>query len=261
MKRWPSTSIGRFQRFPASRRPGLAAPWGDVSDLLDLYGVEDAETREALIQLARDSKQQAWWQPYNDVLASFRNLSTYIDLESAAESARVFTPLTVPGLLQTEGYARAITATAGPLSLSDDEIEKRVELRMRRQSVLVAEPPLELWAILDEAVLHRMVGDARIMAEQLAFLIEAARRPEITIQVIPFGAGAHAAMAGAFSIFAFPEPDAPAVAYVEAVTGTLYLDREADVRAATLAFDHLRASASSAAESLELVKTVAGRYS
>lgn len=251
---WSVSKISRIEKARA------AVPWGDVSDLLDLYGMDESDTRKALIQLARDSKQQAWWQPYNDVLASFRNLATYIDLESAAESVRMFTPLTVPGLLQTESYARGIITTAGPLDLTEEEIERRVELRMRRQSVISEDPALELWVILDEAVLHRVVGDQDTMASQLHHLADCARHPKITIQVIPFSAGAHAAMAGAFSIFSFMERDDPEVAYVETVTGTLYLDRNTDLRAATICFDHLRAAALTASGSLELIMATARDY-
>jgi hypothetical protein len=232
-------------------------PWSDVSDLLDIYHPDD-ETRAALIQLCKDAKQQAWWQPYNDVLASFRNLASYIDLESAASALRMYTPLTIPGLLQTEDYARAITATAGPLELTDAEIERRVELRMRRQAVIAKDPPLRLWGILDEAALHREVGGPKVMRGQLQHLARVARRSEITLQVIPYDVGAHVGMAGAFSVFSFP--DDPDMLYVETVTGTLYLDREADINAATLYFDHLRAKAHTAINSVKLINEVSRSY-
>ena len=248
---WSVSKVSRIEKARA------AVPWSDISDLLDIYDVDD-ETRAALIQLCKDAKQQAWWQPYNDVLASFRNLASYIDLESAASSLRVYTPLTIPGLLQTEDYARAITTTAGPLELADEEIERRVELRMQRQVIIATEPPLRLWVILDEAALHRHVGNLDIMRGQLQQLARVARRPEITLQVIPYDAGAHVAMAGAFSIFSFS--DDPDMLYVETVTGTLYLDREADISASTLYFDHLRAKAHTAINSVNLINEVARSY-
>jgi transcriptional regulator with XRE-family HTH domain len=249
---WSVSKVSRIEKARAT------VPWSDVSDVLDIYGVDD-ETRAALIQLARDSKQQAWWQPYNDVLAAFRNLASYIDLESAASSLRIYTPLTIPGLLQAEDYARAIITTARPLELTDEEIERRVELRLRRQEVIAKDPPLRLWVIVDEAALHRQVGGPEVMRGQLENLALIARHPEITLQVIPYSAGGHVAMAGAFSIFSFP--DDPDVLYVETVAGTLYLDRGADLSAATLRFDHLRTTAHTAVDSVKLINEVARRYS
>jgi transcriptional regulator with XRE-family HTH domain len=248
---WSVSKVSRIEKARAT------VPWSDVSDLLDVYSVE-GEAREALIQLCKDSKQQAWWQSYNDVLASFKNLANYIDLESAASSMRIYTPLTIPGLLQTEDYARAVISTARPLELTDEEIERRVELRLRRQAVIAKDPPLRLWAIVDEAALHRAVGSREIMRGQLSHLAGLARQANITIQVIPFTAGAHVAMAGAFTIFSFS--DDPDVLSVEAVTGTLYLDRKADIGRATLCFDHLRTTAHTAVNSVDLINEVAQKY-
>jgi transcriptional regulator with XRE-family HTH domain len=248
---WSVSKVSRIEKARA------AVPWSDVSDLLDAYAV-DAQTRAALIQLCKDAKQQAWWQPYNDVLASFKNLANYIDLESAASSLSIYMPLTIPGLLQTADYARAIITTARPLELTEEEIERRVELRLRRQAVVAKDPPLRLWAIVDEAALHREVGGHDVMRDQLEHLAEVAHRPEITLQVIPFGAGGHVAMAGEFSIFSFA--DDPDVLSVEAVTGTLYLDRCEDINRAILCFDHLRATAHTAVNSVKLINEVARKY-
>jgi transcriptional regulator with XRE-family HTH domain len=248
---WSVSKISRIEKARAT------VPWSDISDLLDIYHV-DEDTRAALIKLCKDSKQQAWWQPYNDVLASFRNLASYIDLESAASSLRTYTPLTIPGLLQTEDYARSIITSARPLELTDEEIERRVELRLQRQEVIGQDPPLRLWMIVDEAALHRHVGGSRVMYGQLMHLAQIARRPEITLQVIPYVAGGHVAMAGAFSIFSF-END-PDMLYVETVTGTLYLDRAADISRATLCFDHLRSTAHTAVDSAKLITEVARKY-
>jgi transcriptional regulator with XRE-family HTH domain len=248
---WSVSKVSRIEKARAT------VPWSDVSDLLDTYDVDD-QTRAALIQLCKDAKQQAWWQPYNDVLASFKNLANYIDLESAASSLRIYTPLTIPGLLQTEDYARAIITATWPLEFTDVEVQRRVELRMQRQKVIGQDPPLRLWAILDEAALHREVGGAEVMRAQLEHLAHVARRPEVTIQVIPFAAGGHVAMAGAFSVFSFNgDPD---VVSVEAVTGTLYLDRKADISAAALRFDHLRSTAHTAVDSVKLINDVARKY-
>jgi transcriptional regulator with XRE-family HTH domain len=248
---WSVSKVSRIEKARAT------VPWSDVSDMIDLYGV-NGETRTALIQLCKDSKQQAWWQPYSDVLASFKNLANYIDLESAASSLRIYTPLTIPGLLQTEEYARAIVSATWPLELTDLEVQRRVELRMQRQKIIGLDPPLRLWAILDEASLHREVGGTDVMRAQLAHLGRIAHRPEITMQVIPFDAGGHVAMAGSFSIFSFN--DDPDVVSVDAVTGTLYLDRKADISAAALRFDHLRSTAHTAVDSVKLIHEVARKY-
>lgn len=248
---WSVSKVSRIEKARA------AVPWSDVSDLLDVYDIA-SETRAALIQLCKDSKQQAWWQPYNDVLASFKNLTNYIDLESAASSLRIYTPLTIPGLLQRDDYARAIIATARPLELTEREVERRVELRLHRQAVIAKDPRLRLWAIMDEAALHREVGGHDVMRRQLEHLADMARQPEITVQVIPFSAGGHVAMAGEFSIFSFP--DDPDILSVEAVTGTLYLDRQADIERAVLCFDHLRTTAHTAVDSVELINEAARKY-
>jgi transcriptional regulator with XRE-family HTH domain len=248
---WSVSKVSRIEKARA------AVPWSDVSDLLDVYGV-DGETRAALIQLCKDSKQQAWWQSYNDVLASFKNLANYIDLESAASALSIYTPLTVPGLLQSEDYARAVIATARPLELREEEIERRVELRLRRQTVMAKDPPLRLWAIMDEAALHREVGGRDVMRRQLQHLAAIARRPEITLQVVPYSAGGHVAMTGEFSIFSFP--DDPDVLALEAITGTLYLDRRNDIGRATLCFDHLRSTAHTAVDSVALINEIAQSY-
>ncbi|GLY76798.1 helix-turn-helix domain-containing protein [Actinoallomurus iriomotensis] len=185
-------SVSKLSRTEKAR---AAVPWNDVSDLLNIYGVND-ETRTALIQLCKDLKPQAWRQPYNDVLASFKNLANYIDLESAASSLPIHTPLTILGLLQTEDYARAIVSATWPLELTDLEVQRRVELRMQRQEVIGLDSPLRLWAILDEASMHREVGGPDVVRGQLQQLSRVAHRPEVTIQVIPFNAGGHVSWPG-----------------------------------------------------------------
>jgi hypothetical protein len=167
----------------------------------------------------------------------------------------------VPGLLQTPDYARAIIARSGPLALDDVEIERRVELRMERQAVLAEGGNMHgLWVVIDEAALHRLIGGPQIMRKQLLHLNSEARRHRITVQVIPNAVGPHASLAGAFGIFSFSEADAGDVVFVDTLAGNLFLDREADVRAARIGFDHLRASALSAADSADLIVSVAETY-
>lgn len=236
----------------------ISVAWGDVSDMLDLYGVGSGETRDRLIALARESRQKSWWQPFSDLLA--KEYATVIDLETAASELRIFQALAVPGLLQTADYARAIITRSGPLDLDEEEVERRVRLRTERQAVLADEGGLELWVVLDEAALRRMIGGPNVMREQLLRLAEEARRPRVTIQVVPYGAGPHASLAGAFGIYSFPERGDRDVVFVDTIGGHLFLERATDIRAATLGFDHLRAAALGAADSADLIVTVAESF-
>lgn len=251
---WASNS--KISRIENGR---ISVTWSDVAAMLDLYGVGPGKTRDRLTTLARRSKEKSWWQPYSDLLD--KEYATVIDLETAASSARLFHPLMVPGLLQTPDYARAIIARSGPLALDDVEIERRIELRMKRQAVLADGDNMHsLWIVIDEAALHRVIGGLQVMREQLLHLNSEARRHQITVQVIPYTVGPHASLAGAFGIFSFPEADAGDAVFLDTLAGNLFLDREADVRAARIGFDHLRASALSAADSADLIVRIAGTY-
>lgn len=231
---------------------------GDVRDMLDLYEVEDEGVRDALIRLAREAKQRGWWQPYSDLLS--RNSATYIGLESAAESLREFRPLTVPGMFQTEDYARAVILGGGPLELREDETERRVALRMERQAFRKENAELDAWLILHEAVLRNQIGGRKVMFDQIHRLISEARNPWVTIQVIPFSAGAHPSMAGAFGIFGFKEDSDQDVAYVDSAIGILYLEKPEEVKAVSLNFDHLIAAALNKDESMALFETAAQEH-
>jgi transcriptional regulator with XRE-family HTH domain len=198
----------------------------DISDLLTFYEVTDDQQRSALLELARNASAHGWWHDYSDVLPAW--FEAYVGLEEAATSIRTYEIQFVPGLLQTEDYARAVTLL-GHHGAPAAEIEQRVGLRMARQ-VLLAEPrPMHLWAVLDEAVLRRPAGRPGVMRRQLQHLLEAADRPNVTIQVIPFAAGAHAAAGGPFSILRFAERDLPDVVYLEQLTSALYLDKRETV--------------------------------
>jgi transcriptional regulator with XRE-family HTH domain len=197
----------------------------DVSDLLTLYGVADETERTALIELARQANSPGWWHKYSDVLPDW--FGVYVGLEEAASLIRIYELQFVPGLLQTPGYARAVVRL-GQRSADDREVEHRVSLRMDRQRVLAKPSAPRLWAIVDEAVLRRPIGGAEVMRGQLERLIEAAEEPNITLQIVPFHAGGHAAEAGSFAILRFPEPDLPDVVYLEQLTSALYLDKRDD---------------------------------
>jgi hypothetical protein len=198
----------------------------DVSDLLTLYGVTDERERAQLLALARQANEPGWWHQYSDVLQSW--FEVYVGLEEAAARIRAYEVQFVPGLLQTEGYAQAVTLLGHP-DASDAELERRVALRMTRQRLLSAPEAPHLWAVVDEAALRRPLGGAAVMREQLRHLLEITAMPNITLQVVPFNNGGHAAAGGPFSILRFVESDLPDVVYLEQLTSALYLDKRDDV--------------------------------
>lgn len=195
----------------------------DVSDLLTLYGVTDPDEREALLSLTRSANMRGWWHEYGDVLSTW--FEVYVGLEEAASVIRTYEIQFVPGLLQTEDYARAVVQLAHAPAPSD-VIDQRVDLRMRRQRRLVEPEPLRLWVVADEAALRRPYGGPQVMRDQIDHLIEMASRPNITLQVIPFAQGGHPAAGGPFSILRFPLPELPDVVYLEQLTSALYFDKE-----------------------------------
>jgi transcriptional regulator with XRE-family HTH domain len=197
----------------------------DVTDLLTLYGVDDPGERAALVDLARQANSPGWWHKYSDVLPDW--FQVFVGLEEAASLIRSYEIQFVPGLLQTADYARAVVQH-GQRAADPEEVEHRVSLRMERQQVLAKPSPPRLWAVVDEAVLRRPIGGSGVMEAQLERLIEAAKEPKITLQVMPFGSGAHAAEAGSFIILRFPEHDLPDVVYLEQLTSALYLDKRED---------------------------------
>jgi transcriptional regulator with XRE-family HTH domain len=198
----------------------------DVADLLRLYGVTGEEEHEAMLSLADRANAPGWWHSYSDILPSW--FEVYIGLEEAASRIRSYEVQFVPGLLQTEDYARAVTLLGHPAA-PGHEVERRVGLRMRRQALLEAEQPPHLWAVVDEAVLRRPLGGRPAMRSQLKHLLEMTDRPDITLQMVPFKLGGHAAAGGPFSILRFAEPDLPDVVYLEQLTSALYLDKREDV--------------------------------
>lgn len=198
----------------------------DVTDLLALYGVTDPATVEAFLAVARDANAPSWWVQYSEVLPPW--FRAYVDLEAAAALIRTYEGQFVPGLLQTEEYMRAVIHGAH-LDDSPEAVAQRIELRLARQTLLSRSGAPHLWAVVDEAALRRPVGGPKVMRAQVERLIEAAALPSVTLQVLPFGAGAHPAMVGAFSILRFPDADLPDVVYLEHLTSALYLDKRDDV--------------------------------
>ncbi|MFY1692581.1 helix-turn-helix domain-containing protein [Plantactinospora sp. WMMB782] len=198
----------------------------DVADLLTLYQVTDETERNALLSLARQANNPGWWHRYGDVLPNW--FQSYLGLEAAAALIRAYEVQYIPGLLQTRDYARAVVLLAHD-GAPPDEIDRRVELRMDRQKVLTRPGAPQLWAVVDEAALRRPIGGPEVMRGQIEHLIEAGKLPNVTVQVIPFRAGGHAAAGGAFSLLRFPDQELPDVVYMEQLTSALYLDKRDDV--------------------------------
>jgi hypothetical protein len=225
----------------------------DVRDLCDLYEVKDSAERDRLAKLATEGKQQGWWQPYE--LDTF---ATYVGLEAEATTLIDFRCTTVPGLLQTADYARAMHKTAVPV-LTPERIEEFIEVRLTRQRLLLQrDPALQLIVVIDEAMLHRMVGGPGVMAEQLDWLVESARHPSVTIRVISLESGAHPAMDSNFNILEFDA--ASSVVYVEGLVGWIYLERPQDLARYKEVFESLLAVSLSPQESIELMSTVGAQY-
>ncbi|MEV7783060.1 helix-turn-helix transcriptional regulator [Kitasatospora sp. NPDC088351] len=200
----------------------------DVADLLSLYGVDDGIEREALLGLVREANKSGWWHSFNDVLPGW--FQTYVGLEEAAALIRTYEVQFIPGLLQSEEYARAVFGQSRPV-ISAEEVERRVSLRLRRQKLLAEGNNPRLWAVIDEAALRRPVGGPEVMRGQVQYLIDVAEQANVVIQVMPFRFGAHAGESGAFTILRFPEQDLADVVYLEQLTSALYLDKRDDVDA------------------------------
>ena len=225
----------------------------DVRDLCDIYGVNDPAQREHMAALATEGKKQGWWQSFE-----LDYFSTYVGLEEEATSLSYYQSAAVPGLLQTPAYTRAMHEIALP-ELTPERIERMIEVRLKRQQLLVRDPPLRVWAVLDEAVLHRHVGGVSVMEKQMERLVEVASLSSVTLQVIPFGAGAHPAMESTFNILDFREPT-PSVVYIEGLVGFMYLERPQDISRYQMVFEHLCAQALTPRESVELISTMAAKY-
>jgi transcriptional regulator with XRE-family HTH domain len=222
----------------------------DITDLLTFYGVTDDEEREALRALARRANAPGWWHDYSDVLPHW--FEAYVGLEEVATQIRAYEVQFVPGLFQTEDYARAVTLL-GHAGEPPRDIERRVRLRMARQAVLDREESPNVWAVIDEAVLRRPAGTPSVMQGQLKHLAELSRRQNVTIQIIPFQAGGHAAAGGPFSILRFAEPDLPDVVYLEQLTSALYLDKPDAVDSYLQVMERICMEAATPADSMRIL--------
>ncbi|MGH3600754.1 MAG: helix-turn-helix domain-containing protein [Pseudonocardiaceae bacterium] len=221
----------------------------DVADLLTLYGVTDERDRGAFLALARRANVPGWWHHYGDILPSWFEM--YIGLEQASSIIRTYEPQLVPGLLQTQEGARAVIQMGHPTGSAED-IERRVALRMKRQRVLTQPGAPSLWAVVDEAALWRLDGRSTLQG-QIQHLIEMAELPNVTLQVMPFYSGAHAAVGGPFTMLRFSEPDLPDLVYLEQLTSALYLDKNEDVQHYLVVMDRLCVQAKSPSETVRFL--------
>ncbi|MFE0798875.1 helix-turn-helix domain-containing protein [Streptomyces sp. NPDC058812] len=248
---WHQSKVSRIETGTSGAKPA------DVRLLLDAYGVDDDQLRELLVMLAGSDDaggRNHWWHAYRGVLPpTYRD---FISLESQASAMRTLETTVVPGLLQTPEYARAVTRAAAD-GLPEERLDTLVEVRLARQDVLRAQPPLLLSAVLDEAVLRREVGGPGVMSRQLARLVEAARLPHVRLQVLPFAAGAHIGVTGPFVIFSFSSTSDLDVVVLDHLTSSLHLERKEDLEAYTEAFNALLIHALSPEDSLDYIAATA----
>ncbi|MEU6365451.1 helix-turn-helix transcriptional regulator [Streptomyces sp. NPDC046931] len=223
----------------------------DVEDLLTLYGITDETERTSLLSLAKEANVAGWWHSYSDVLPSW--FPTYVGLEGAAHLIRSYEVQFVHGLLQTEAYAHAVVAR-GMKGASAADIDRRVALRLERQKYLFSTKAPQFHVVLDEAALRRPYGDREVMRGQLQHLIDVSERPNVRLQIMPFGFGGHSGESGAFTILSFPESDLSDVVYLEQLTSALYLDKREDVLQYESAMKELQQDSPGPDESRDLLR-------
>jgi transcriptional regulator with XRE-family HTH domain len=241
------TRVSRVETGVINAKPG------DVRELLEVYGIKGEEA-DALVRLARDARKKGWWHTYGDVLPKW--FEAYLGFEAEATRIHDFKPLVIPGLLQTEDYARSVLRAA-PNSSSMEEIDRQVALRIERQAILTRCNPVDLWLVLSEAALRVQVGTVETMRAQLRHLAQVSQYPNVTLQVLPFTTAAHVNPISPFTILQFPAALDPTVVYLEHMTGGLFLEKTEEIRRYTVVFDHLRAEAHGRSQSTALIGQVA----
>lgn len=224
----------------------------DVADLLTLYGVTDADERSQFLALVQQSNQPGWWHRYSDLIP--RWFEDFVGLEEAANRIQAYELQFVPGLLQTEPYARAIASHGRPQTANHD-VERRVALRLQRQKVLLGPRAPRVWAIVDESVLHRPFGGRRVLRDQIDHLLELTAMPHISLQIVPYRVSGYAAE-GAFTLLRFSEPELPNIAYIEYLTGALYLEKLDEIETYSRALDQLAVDAETPDRSRQLLSKV-----
>ncbi len=222
-----------------------------VQLLLRTYGILNDEA-DAFLALAEESNKPGWWQRYHDILSDW--FSMYVSLEGAASLIRSYEPHFVPGLLQTEAYARAVLQSGAIGQTRPEDIERYVALRMQRQTLLTRENAPRLWIIMDETALLRPVGDADVMRGQFDRLLKASKLPHVTIQIAQFASGPHPGTYGPFVLFRFPVPELPDMVYCEYLTGAVYLDSRVEVATHLEVMDRMAAHAATAHRTKEILR-------
>ncbi|MFC4054819.1 helix-turn-helix domain-containing protein [Actinomadura syzygii] len=246
-----ASTISRWENGERRVRPA------DLRVLLDIYEV-DPDRQEVLLTFAREARQRGWWHSYGAAIPSW--FQFFVGLETEAASIKAYESELMPGLLQTPDYYRAFL-NAAPAVGNDDEIDHKIDVRSARQERLTGEDPPKFWAVVNEAVIRRVVGGEEVMSAQLRHVVELARRPQVSVQVLPFKAGVHPAMDGSFTILDFPGASDPDVVYLENQTGSLYLEETPQVERYTLMFNYLIAKALDPDESLTMITRVADELS
>lgn len=246
---WAATKVWRMEN---DKSRILAR---DVKRLIKLYGVDDDKS-EALLELAKQAREPAWWHRYSGTIPEW--FQVFVVLEASASEVRGYESELVPGIMQTEAYARAILSTA-PILDSDEEIDKKIAVRVARQARLTSDNPLNIWMVVNEAVIRRAVGGPKVMRDQLDRLMALAELRNVTLQVLPFDSGEHAAMLGSFKLLRFPDGGNPDKVYVELPTGGVYTQKGDEVERYSLTFDHLRARALGPEQTIKLIRQVAAK--
>ena len=244
---WHSAKVTRIETARVAVTPR------DVRDLLELYGVHDSDYRDALMALARLSRQRTWWTDYRDLMRP----GNFVGMEADASSTRVWEPIVLPGLLQTEGYMRALMRTGRPYE-APGTIDRRVTLRRTRQERLTSDSPLKFSAIIDESVIHRAVGGKAVMQEQLRRLVDLVELPNVSLQVLPFESGEHAFLGGPVALLEFPDVAHLDVVYLEGLAGDYYEEQPLEVTRYRDEFDRVSAKALSPESSMSMIKSMLG---
>ncbi|HEX3787733.1 MAG TPA: helix-turn-helix transcriptional regulator [Pseudonocardiaceae bacterium] len=224
----------------------------DVTDLLTLYGVHDQDERDQFLSMVKQSNQPGWWHRFNDLMPKW--FEDYVGLEEAAARIQTYELQFVPGLLQTEAYARTVVSHGQRHAVNDD-VERRVALRMRRQKVLMGRQAPRLWAIIDESVLHRPLGGREVLREQIDHILEWSTMPHVSVQVVPYDMSGFAAE-GAFTLLRFAEAELPNIAYIEHLAGALYLEKPDEIEVFSRAMDQLAVNAATPDRSRQLLSKI-----
>ncbi|MFE1195250.1 helix-turn-helix domain-containing protein [Streptomyces olivaceoviridis] len=219
--------------------------------LLKAYGVPDDEA-ELFVQLAEEANKPGWWQRFHDILPGW--FSMYVSLEGAASLIRSYEPHFVPGLLQTEDYARGVLKSGAVGQTSPEDIERHVALRMQRQQLLTRPDAPRFWVVMDETALHRPVGGPEVMRAQIDKLLDATKLPHVTLQVAPFANGPHPGTYGPFVLFRFAMSELPDMVYSEYLTGAVYLDARTEVATHLEVMDRMAAQAATAQRTKEILR-------